>query len=173
MIGLSGTAAAQIQPTNLDRHGASGPGLDNAVIGSVVGFVAPTAVGTAMLLAGEGEVQGTGAALFLAGILIGPSVGSFMLDDTGRALWGTLIRTGAGTAFVGSGIWRFSAGWGEHETGVFLSNAAIALSLGTLVYGIGYNFATLHRSAEGARVQAGMGWDATANRPMPAFIIQF
>jgi hypothetical protein len=164
---LSTVVSAQ-QPESL-----STPDIWLPAVVSVAGTFVPYTLGIAVAtLDGPGYAL-MGASLIASGIVIGPSLGSFMLGDERRGTLGMGIRF-VGAAGLSAGvIVSLRAGWSEDLQMARAGGVVALISAPVLIYGLVYNLATLRASASEATMNVGLQLDAHSGTPMPTLRLRF
>jgi hypothetical protein len=175
LLALTFTAAQQseAQVLGTDLSGPEGQKMLQGFLLSAAGTTLPGLAGGAMLYSGDGTIQLLGGGLIAAGMVFGPSLGSWYLGDTRRGITGAAIRGVGTTALItGLGVGFLSADQ-IGETEVLLSTGLISLSTILLGYGLVYNFTSLPQSVRENRVQISAAYDRESGRVMPAVVVSF
>lgn len=167
ILALSATATAQHQEP------PATPDIWLPAVVSVAGTFVPYTLGIGVAtLDGPGYAL-MGAGLIASGIVIGPSLGSFMLGDERRGTLGMGIRL-VGAAGLSAGvIVSLRAGWSEDLQMARAGGVVALISAPVLIYGLVYNLATLRASASEATMNVGLQLDSHSGAPMPTLRLRF
>ena len=131
-----------------------------ALAWSLGGTLGPIGAGLLLALPSDGAVGG-GVALFLAGSIVGPSLGHFYANHPGRGAVGIAVRTGAGLAT----LWGIRCGFTEAycNSEPAFGYVGLAVALVSIIYDVGtapasarrYNKSRISLSIQSVRGEAG------------------